>query len=193
LATASTAVASQVGNYMVTYAVQVLKLPAALSQGSVLMGGVMTFTFALVGGALCDRLGRRAVNLLPRLALMLLIVPLFVWLSGAPGAATLLTVTAVLAALTVALARARGLPTALRDPRLSGAGNWLAKQLTQALAVLTRMEHWLRTPGQRELTARDREILEPLLLRLGAEAGLVAELVLGPDAVPKEDQERRLT
>ena len=92
-----------------------------------------------------------------------------------------------------ALARARGLPTALRDPRLSGAGNWLAKQLTQALAVLTRMEHWLRTPGQRELTARDREILEPLLLRLGAEAGLVAELVLGPDAVPKEDQERRLT
>jgi MFS family permease len=47
LATASTAVASQVGNYMVTYAVQVLKLPAALSQGSVLMGGVMTFTFAL--------------------------------------------------------------------------------------------------------------------------------------------------
>jgi len=100
LASASTAVASQVGNYMVTYAVQVLKLPAALSQGSVLMGGATTFAFALVGGALCDRLGRRAVNLLPRLALMLLIVPLFAWLSGAPGAATLLTVTAVLAALT---------------------------------------------------------------------------------------------
>ena len=89
-----------------------------------------------------------------------------------------------------ALARARGLPTALRDPRLSGAGNWLAKQLTQALAVLTRMEHWLRTPGERELTARDREILEPLLLRLGDEAGLVAELVLGPDAT--ENHERRL-
>jgi ParB-like chromosome segregation protein Spo0J len=91
-----------------------------------------------------------------------------------------------------ALARARGLPTALRDPRLSGAGNWLAKQLTQALAVLTRMEHWLRTPGERELTARDREILEPLLLRLGDEAGLVAELVLGPDGAPEEDHERRL-
>ena len=35
-----------------------------------------------------------------------------------------------------ALARARGLPTALRDPRLSRAGNWLARQLTQALEGL---------------------------------------------------------
>jgi MFS family permease len=125
LATASTAVASQVGNYMVTYAVQVLKLPAALSQGSVLMGGVVTFAFALVGGALCDRLGRRAVNLLPRLALMLLIVPLFVWLSGAPGAATLLTVTAVLAALTAMFGTAglvqvpELLPIAVRSTGLS--------------------------------------------------------------------------
>ena len=40
--TASTAVASQVGNYMVTYAVQVLKLPAALAQGSVLMETYVT-------------------------------------------------------------------------------------------------------------------------------------------------------
>ncbi|MBR0693423.1 MFS transporter [Bradyrhizobium lablabi] len=125
LATASTAVASQVGNYMVTYAVQVLKLPAALSQVSVLMGGVTTFAFALVGGALCDRLGRRAVNLLPRLALMLLIVPLFVWLSGAPGAATLLTVTAVLAALTAMFGTAglvqvpELLPIAVRSTGLS--------------------------------------------------------------------------
>jgi MFS family permease len=125
LATAATAVASQVGNYMVTYAVQVLKLPAALSQASVLMGGVMTFAFALVGGALCDRFGRRTINLLPRLALMLLIVPLFMWLSGAPDAATLLTVTAVLAALTAMFGTAglvqvpELLPIAVRSTGLS--------------------------------------------------------------------------
>jgi MFS family permease len=125
LATASTAVASQVGNYMVTYGVQVLKLPAALAQGSVLMGGVMTFVFALVGGVLCDRLGRRAVNLLPRVALMVLIVPLFMWLSGAPGAATLMTVTAVLAALTAMFGTAglvqvpELLPIAVRSTGLS--------------------------------------------------------------------------
>jgi hypothetical protein len=83
-----------------------------------------------------------------------------------------------------ALAQARGVPTALRDPRLSRAGNWLARQLTQALEGLVRMEHWLRTPGERELTERDREIVQPLLQRLGDEASVVAEQVLGPARAP---------
>ena len=88
-----------------------------------------------------------------------------------------------------ALRRAQGVPTALRDPRLSRAGNWLAKHLTQAVEVLTRLEQWLRTPGERELTARDREIVEPVLARLGDQAGLVAELVLGPTV----SRDRRLS
>jgi hypothetical protein len=56
---------------------------------------------------------------------MLLIVPLFVWLSGAPGAATLLTVTAVLAALTAMFGTAglvqvpELLPIAVRSTGLS--------------------------------------------------------------------------
>jgi len=91
----------------------------------------------------------------------------------------------VLAQPRAALAQARNVPTALRDPRLSGAGNWLAKHLTQALAALLRLEHWLRTPGERELTARDREIVQPLLAQLGDEASLVAELTLGPAAAPE--------
>jgi hypothetical protein len=91
----------------------------------------------------------------------------------------------VLAKPREALRHARGVPTALRDPRLSRAGNWLAKHLTQALEALTRMEHWLQTPGERELTAGDREIVQPLLARLGDEAGLVAELVLGPAVAPE--------
>ena len=86
----------------------------------------------------------------------------------------------VLAQPRLALRQAQGAPTALRDPRLSRAGNWLAKHLTQALDALGRVEHWLRTPGERELLARDREILQPLLGRVGEEASLVAELVLGP-------------
>jgi hypothetical protein len=84
-----------------------------------------------------------------------------------------------------ALAQARGVPTALRDPRLSRAGNWLARQLTQALEGLVRLEHWLRTPGERELTERDREIVQPLLERLGDEASVVAEQVLGPARAPQ--------
>jgi ParB family transcriptional regulator, chromosome partitioning protein len=86
-----------------------------------------------------------------------------------------------------ALAQARGMPTALRDPRLSRAGNWLARHLTQALETLGRMERWLRTPGERELTERDREIVQPLLQRLGDQADVVAEQVLGP----KRGRERR--
>jgi ParB/RepB/Spo0J family partition protein len=79
-----------------------------------------------------------------------------------------------------ALAQTRSLPVALRDPRLSRVGNWLARHLTQALEALVRVESWLRTPNERELRAGDREILEPLLTRVGDQAGTVAELVLGP-------------
>ncbi len=80
-----------------------------------------------------------------------------------------------------ALALVHGVPPALRDPRLSRAGNWLARHLTGALEALVRVENWLRTPNERELRAPDREILQPLLARVGDEAGVVAELVLGPD------------
>jgi ParB/RepB/Spo0J family partition protein len=82
-----------------------------------------------------------------------------------------------------ALAQTRGAPVALRDPRLSRAGNWLARHLTQALEALVRVENWLRTPNERELPAGDRAVLEPLLTRVGDQAGMVAELVLGPVGV----------
>jgi hypothetical protein len=87
----------------------------------------------------------------------------------------------VLAKPREALQRVQGPPRALRDPRLSRAGNWLAGQLTRTLEALVGMENWLRTPNERELRARDREILQPLLDRVGDQASVVAELVLGPD------------
>jgi hypothetical protein len=80
-----------------------------------------------------------------------------------------------------ALAQAHGMPVALRDPRLSRAGNWLARHLTQALEALLRVENWLRTPNEGELRGPDRDILRPQLARLGEQASVVAELVLGPD------------
>lgn len=89
----------------------------------------------------------------------------------------------VLAQPRLALAQPRSLPVALRDPRLSPAGNWLARHLTQALEALVRVENWLRTPNERELRAGDRAVLEPLLTRVGDQAGTVAELVLGPACV----------
>jgi len=86
----------------------------------------------------------------------------------------------ILAQPRAALRQAQGPPLALRDPRLSRAGNFLARQLSQALEGLVRVENWLRTPNERELCAGDREVVQPLLTRLGEQAALVAELVLGP-------------
>ena len=87
----------------------------------------------------------------------------------------------VLAKPRQALAAVHGVPTALRDPRLSRAGNWLARHLTAALEGLVRVESWLRTPNERELHRQDRELLQPLLERVGDQASVVAELLLGPD------------
>jgi len=87
----------------------------------------------------------------------------------------------VLAQPRQALAQRQGLPVALRDPRLSHAGNWLARHLTGALEALVRVESWLCTPNQRELHQQDRTIVQPLLERVADQAQVVAELVLGPD------------
>jgi len=93
----------------------------------------------------------------------------------------------VLAKPRAALRQTQPVPTALRDPRLSRPGNWLAHHLTQALSTLTKLENWLRTPAERELQVRDRELLQPLLQRVGDEAGLVAELVLGPEPTQRRE------
>lgn len=87
----------------------------------------------------------------------------------------------VLAKPRQALAAVHGVPSALRDPRLSRAGSWLARHLTAALEGLVRVESWLRTPNERELHRQDREILQPLLERVGDQASVVAELVFGPE------------
>lgn len=86
----------------------------------------------------------------------------------------------VLAKPREALRQVQGVPAALRDPRLSRAGNWLARQLSQAREVLTRLEQWLHSPGQYELTDRDRHLLEAVLAQLGDQASRVAEQALGP-------------
>jgi len=93
-------VSTYVGNYMSTYAITTLKLPATLSLSATLIGGASIFVFALLGGWLGDRFGRKALVLWPRLALLVLIVPLFKWLTVAPSATTLWLATIATAGLT---------------------------------------------------------------------------------------------
>jgi ParB-like chromosome segregation protein Spo0J len=62
------------------------------------------------------------------------------------------------------------------DPRLSGAGNRLGRQVGLLLELLARLENWLRHHGRADLTVQDRGLLAPGLVRLGRDAHVVAEL-----------------
>lgn len=75
-----------------------------------------------------------------------------------------------------ALSQAKGLVHAVRDPRLSEAGNQLWKRIGLLLDVLGRMEVWLAHHGRSGLTAEDRVMLTPRFEKLARDAGSVAAL-----------------
>jgi hypothetical protein len=76
-----------------------------------------------------------------------------------------------------ALVQAAGVPGPVRDPRLSPAGNRLARQVGMLLDLLGRLENAQRHPGLAELTRDDRRLLGPRLIRLACVARSVAGLV----------------
>jgi len=75
-----------------------------------------------------------------------------------------------------AVREATGGLTRSYDPRLSVAGNRLARRLAALLEGLARMENWLRHSGRAELSQRDGELLRGGLERLGRDGHTVAEL-----------------
>jgi ParB-like chromosome segregation protein Spo0J len=75
-----------------------------------------------------------------------------------------------------ALSQAKGVLPAVRDPRLSEAGNQVWKRVGLLLDVLGRMEVWLAHHGRTGLTPEDRLILLPRFQRLARDAGSVAAL-----------------
>jgi ParB family transcriptional regulator, chromosome partitioning protein len=62
------------------------------------------------------------------------------------------------------------------DPRLSMAGNRLARRLAVLLEGLARMDNWLRHCGRAELSQQDGQLLRAGLERLGRDGHTVAEL-----------------
>jgi MFS family permease len=93
-------VSTYVGNYMTTYAMHTLKLPPVLGLSATVVGGASIFVFALIGGWLGDRYGRKPAVLWPRIALMIVIWPLFIWVSSAPSLLSLWIATIGVAGLT---------------------------------------------------------------------------------------------
>lgn len=100
LALMSTAITAQVGNYMTTFAINALELNPAVAQISTVLGGIMMFLFSLLAGFLADKYGRKSIMLWPRVALMLLIVPMFYMLVKTESVAMLLLVTMTVTLLT---------------------------------------------------------------------------------------------
>ncbi|PIT40828.1 MFS transporter [Snodgrassella alvi] len=100
LALMSTAITAQVGNYMTTFAINTLELNPAVAQISTVLGGIMMFLFSLLAGFLADKYGRKSIMLWPRVALMLLIVPMFYMLVKTESVAMLLLVTMTVTLLT---------------------------------------------------------------------------------------------
>lgn len=93
-------VSTYVGNFMTTYAITTLKMTPSLAMGATVVVGLTTLVFSLVGGWLCDRVGRRPTMFWPRVAAAVATVPAFMLLIDKPTAPTLFAVSATLAALT---------------------------------------------------------------------------------------------
>ena len=93
-------VSTQVGNYMTTYAIATLHFPPATALAATVVGGLSVLVFALLGGWLSDRYGRRPVMLIPRILLAVVTWPMFLLLSTRPSLTTLFVATIALTSLT---------------------------------------------------------------------------------------------
>lgn len=76
-----------------------------------------------------------------------------------------------------ALQQAQAATPRMYDPRLSVAGNRLARRLAGLLDELERLEHWLLHGGRAQLQPRERPLFTPSWTRLLRDALVVAELI----------------
>jgi hypothetical protein len=77
-----------------------------------------------------------------------------------------------------ALSQGNGPGGAVRDPRLSEAGNHVWERVGLLLDVLGRMEVWMAHHGRTGLTPEDRVVLSPRFQKLSRDANSVAALSL---------------
>ena len=93
---AASTVSTYVFSYMTTYAFKTLHMPAMISLSATVVSGTCGLVGGLIGGALSDRLGRRALMIWPRLAFLLATWPAFFLLVRNHDGPTLLAATAVI-------------------------------------------------------------------------------------------------
>ncbi len=89
-------IGTYVSNYMTTYAIATLHMPARIAFAPTIVFGLTGVAFDLVSGGLSDRLGRKPVMLIPGALLLACILPAFRLITHYHTAATLVGATAVL-------------------------------------------------------------------------------------------------
>ena len=95
----SATIATYVMNYMTTYAAATLHMKAGPAFSATVVVGLCTAVFSVLGGALSDRFGRRALMIGPRAVLLVAIIPAFMWVIARRDPTALLGATALLVAL----------------------------------------------------------------------------------------------
>jgi len=92
-------ISTYVLNYMTTFAQNTLHMSPAEAFGANAVGNVVGVAGSLYGGWLSDRVGRRPVMIWPGLAYVLLVVPVFLWITGSRTVLALALGTAVISAV----------------------------------------------------------------------------------------------
>jgi MHS family citrate/tricarballylate:H+ symporter-like MFS transporter len=92
-------IGTYISNYMTTYAIATLHLPAKIAFAPTVVVGLSGVTFDLISGALSDRFGRKRVMIVPYVLLLVCIFPAFQLIERFRSMAALVGATAVLAIL----------------------------------------------------------------------------------------------
>lgn len=92
-------IATYIGVYMTTYALSTLHMATGASMGATVVVGLCLLVFALLGGWLSDRVGRKPVYLVSKLALTAVAYPAFVVINRHHTLAALLLMAGLMSAL----------------------------------------------------------------------------------------------
>jgi MFS family permease len=96
---ASATIATYIGAYMTTYALSTLHMPTGISMAATVVVGLCMLVFSLLGGWLSDRVGRKPIYLVSRLALTAVAYPAFLVINRHHTLAALLLMAGLMAAL----------------------------------------------------------------------------------------------